>query len=98
MSKTIVQLVEDLSLLLIDKGLMLACAESCTGGLIASAITERAGSSQIFDRGFVTYSNDAKIEMLGVPAEIIKNCGAVSPQCASSMAEGAIKNSLAKAA
>ncbi|MDH5722726.1 MAG: CinA family protein [Alphaproteobacteria bacterium] len=95
MSKKIEQLVENLSLLLKDKGLMLSTAESCTGGLIAAAITNRAGSSQIFDRGYVTYSNQAKQEMLSVTEDIIKNYGAVSSECASSMVEGALKNSSA---
>lgn len=95
MNKTIEKLVGNLSLLLLEKKLVMACAESCTGGLIAAAITERAGSSQIFDRGFVTYSNEAKQELLDVSSAIINNCGAVSPQCASSMAEGAVQNSLA---
>lgn len=71
-------------------GLMLATAESCTGGLIAAALTDIAGSSDIVDRGFITYSNDAKREMLGVPAPLIASQGAVSAEVAAAMAEGAI--------
>ncbi len=71
-------------------GLMLATAESCTGGLIAAALTDIAGSSDIVDRGFITYSNDAKREMLGVPAPLIATQGAVSAEVAAAMAEGAI--------
>ena len=68
---------------------MLATAESCTGGLVAGAITEIAGSSDWFERGFVTYSNRAKIEQLGVDPEIIVRHGAVSEQTVKAMAEGA---------
>jgi nicotinamide-nucleotide amidase len=75
--------------------LRLATAESCTGGLIAGAVTEIAGSSDVFDRGFVTYSNEAKAEMLGVPAALIATHGAVSPQVAREMAEGALRHSRA---
>lgn len=75
--------------------LMLATAESCTGGLIAGAVTEIAGSSDVLDRGFVTYSNEAKTEMLGVPAALIATYGAVSPQVAREMAEGALRHSRA---
>ncbi len=75
------------------EGLMLATAESCTGGMIAAAITDVPGSSAVLDRGFVTYSNDAKSEMLGVsPATIARN-GAVSRPVACAMAEGALNRS-----
>ncbi len=84
--------------LLRAKGLKLATAESCTGGLIAGAITEIAGSSDVFDRGFVTYSNEAKSEMLGVPPALIATHGAVSPEVAQAMAEGAIRQSRADVA
>ena len=67
-----------ISLLLLKKGHLLATAESCSGGLIAAACTDLAGSSQWFERGFVTYSNAAKVEMLGVPAAMIDQEGAVS--------------------
>ncbi len=79
-------------------GLSLATAESCTGGLIAAAITDRAGSSAFFDRGFVTYSNAAKTAMLGVPAALIERDGAVSETVARAMAEGALAHSAADAA
>jgi len=72
------------------QGLKLATAESCTGGLIAGALTEIAGSSDVVERGFVTYSNEAKIEMLGVPAALIAAHGAVSGEVAAAMAEGAV--------
>jgi nicotinamide-nucleotide amidase len=75
------------------KGLMLATAESCTGGLIAGLITSVAGSSDVLDCGFVTYSNDAKTRLLGVPAALITAHGAVSGEVARAMAEGAIANS-----
>ena len=77
------------------RGLRIAAAESCTGGLVAAALTEIAGSSDVFDRGFVTYSNDAKAEMLGVPAALIERHGAVSEEVARAMAEGALAASLA---
>src|ERR1700751_5224140 len=75
------------------RGLKIATAESCTGGLVAGALTEIAGSSDVVDRGFVTYSNEAKREMLGVPAATLKNHGAVSRQTAEAMARGALRNS-----
>jgi nicotinamide-nucleotide amidase len=77
------------------RGLKIATAESCTGGLVAAALTEIAGSSDVFDRGFVTYSNDAKQKMLGVPAATLKRYGAVSAETAAAMAKGALKHSLA---
>ncbi len=77
------------------RGLRIATAESCTGGLIAGACTELAGSSDWFDRGFVTYSNEAKAEMLGVDAAVIASHGAVSEPVARSMAGGALSRSLA---
>lgn len=76
-------------------GLLLATAESCTGGLIAGAITEIAGSSAVLDRGFVTYSNEAKVGMLGVAPELIGSLGAVSSVVAVAMAEGALHASRA---
>jgi nicotinamide-nucleotide amidase len=72
------------------RGLTVATAESCTGGLVAAALTEIAGSSDVVDRGFVTYSNAAKITMLGVLPDTISECGAVSRETAAEMAEGAI--------
>jgi nicotinamide-nucleotide amidase len=79
-------------------GQMLATAESCTGGWVAQAITAIAGSSDWFDRGFVTYSNDAKREMLGVRAETLKRHGAVSEETAREMAQGALARSKATVA
>lgn len=73
--------------------LKLVTAESCTGGLIAGLLTEIAGSSDVVDRGFVTYSNEAKREMLDVPGDMIADFGAVSEPVARSMAEGALKHS-----
>src|SRR5690242_18432062 len=70
--------------------LMLATAESCTGGMIAAALTDIAGSSDVVERGFVTYSNEAKTEMLGVPAALIERVGAVSEEVARAMAAGAL--------
>ena len=75
------------------RGLRVATAESCTGGLVAAALTEIAGSSDVVDRGFVTYSNEAKAELLGVPHSTLKRYGAVSAQTAKAMAAGALKNS-----
>ncbi|WP_230681462.1 CinA family protein, partial [Paracidovorax cattleyae] len=77
---------------------MMATAESCTGGMIAGACTDLAGSSQWFERGFVTYSNTAKTELLGVPAALIDTHGAVSEPVARAMAEGALRHSRAHAA
>ena len=76
-------------------GWKIATAESCTGGLIAGLLTEIPGSSDVFERGFVTYSNRAKEEMLGVPAALLRQHGAVSEPVARAMAEGAIRNSTA---
>lgn len=78
-----------------SSGFMVATAESCTGGLIAGALTEIAGSSDVVDRGFVTYSNAAKQQMLGVSAKSLERFGAVSEAVAKEMAFGAIANSLA---
>ena len=72
------------------RGLTIATAESCTGGLVAGALTEIAGSSDVFDRGFVTYSNTAKQQLLGVPADILREHGAVSRETAEAMARGAL--------
>lgn len=76
-------------------GRMVSVAESCTGGLVCAALTEVAGSSAVLDRGFVTYSNEAKMEMLGVHSDIIDSFGAVSPATAWAMAQGAIARSRA---
>ncbi len=77
------------------RGLKVATAESCTGGLVAGALTEVPGSSDVVERGFVTYSNEAKHEMLGVPNATLRKFGAVSRQTAEAMARGAVKNSRA---
>ena len=80
------------------QGLHIATAESCTGGLIAAVLTEIAGASDVFEHGFVVYSNRAKSGLLGVPEELITNDGAVSESVARAMAEGAIKQSAAQVA
>jgi len=84
------QSVQDLAT---EKKIRVVTAESCTGGLVGGLLTELAGSSNFFERGFVTYSNHAKLEILGVSGAMIRTFGAVSPQCAHAMAEGALKNS-----
>ena len=90
------QLVEQLAERLMQKGWMLATAESCTGGMIAAACTELAGSSDWFERGFVTYSNEAKQDMLNVPGALIAAHGAVSEPVARAMARGAVAHSRAR--
>lgn len=77
---------------------MIACAESCTGGMVAAALTELPGSSAIFDRGFVTYTNAAKIDLLGVSPDTLTAHGAVSEQVALEMARGALARSGAQIA
>ncbi len=77
------------------KGRMLATVESCTGGLVAAALTDIAGSSAVVERGFVTYSNAAKAELVGVPAALIEAHRAVSPEVARAMAEGGLAHSRA---
>ena len=79
------------------RGVMIATAESCTGGLIVGRLTDVPGSSDAVDRGFVTYSNAAKVEMLGVPAAMIDQEGAVSEAVARAMADGALRHSQAHA-
>ena len=88
----------DLAHALIARGWCLATAESCTGGLVSAACTELSGSSEWFERGFVTYSNAAKTEMLGVSAALIEAHGAVSEPVARAMAEGALRHSSAQVA
>ena len=78
-----------------EAGLTIATAESCTGGLVAGCLTEVPGSSDVLERGFVTYSNDAKTEQLGVPAPMISRHGAVSEEVAKAMAIGALARSRA---
>ena len=93
---TLTLLAADLGVALKTRGLKLALAESCTGGMAAEAITCIAGSSAWFDCGFVTYSNQAKIDMLGVLPQTLENYGAVSEQTAAEMALGTLKNSHAQ--
>lgn len=90
--------VAELAGLLLARGWRLVAAESCTGGMIAAACTDRAGSSDWFERGWVTYSNDAKTQCLGVPAELIERHGAVSEPVARAMAEGALAHAPAQVA
>lgn len=92
------QAARDLLDLARRKKVMIAAAESCTGGLIAALLTEIPGSSDVFERGFVTYSNDAKSSAIGVPEELIQAHGAVSAQVARAMAEGTLLNSAADVA
>jgi nicotinamide-nucleotide amidase len=95
-------IIWDLVQRIVDKagaeGLMIAAAESCTGGLVAAAITDVPGASAVFERGFVTYSNEAKIDLLGVPDALIKSSGAVSQPVANAMAQGALARSRADVA
>ena len=87
------KLAEDLLQEARDKGVKLATAESCTGGMIAAQLTAIAGSSDVVERGFVTYSNEAKMELLGVPDPLLTQHGAVSAEVAEAMAEGALARS-----
>ena len=93
----LIALTADLSDILQKSGWRMATAESCTGGMIAAACTDLPGSSAWFDRGFVTYSNEAKTDMLSVPAELIGRHGAVSEEVACAMAQGAVAGSRAQA-
>ncbi|WP_238945220.1 CinA family protein [Allofranklinella schreckenbergeri] len=96
MADRIAAAVAELAQCLIATNRMMACAESCTGGMVAAACTALAGSSAWFERGMVTYSNQAKQQMLGVPAELIATHGAVSEPVARAMAEGALRHSQAQ--
>jgi nicotinamide-nucleotide amidase len=91
-----VNATQQLAQLLLERQWMLATAESCTGGLIAAACTELSGSSNWFERGFVSYSNEAKTELLGVDADLIAAHGAVSEVVARAMAFGAVRHSRAQ--
>ncbi len=93
MENELFELAQQLGLLLKSKEKKIATAESCTGGWIAQIITEVSGSSAWFDRGFVTYSNAAKVQMLGVNPETLEKYGAVSTQTAAEMADGALAHS-----
>lgn len=90
--------IADLADVLKDRNLKVATAESCTGGMIAAALTELPGASDWVDRGFVTYNNTAKHEMLGVSQSILEKYGAVSNDCVAQMVVGALKNSNAQVA
>lgn len=94
-SDDLIRSAEALLTTLRARKLMVATAESCTGGLIAGVLTEIAGSSDVVERGFVTYSNEAKTELIGVPAEMIAAHGAVSKEVALAMAAGALAHSRA---
>lgn len=87
------KILNQLAVCLMDKNWQLVTAESCTGGMVSAFVTELPGSSRWFDRGFVTYSNDAKEVMLGVSSELIMKYGAVSKEVASAMALGALNHS-----
>lgn len=87
------QMAEAVLALACERKLMLAVAESCTGGLLASLLTDIPGKSHCFERGFVTYTDEAKLELLGVEAEILQTAGAVSEPAARAMAEGALSHS-----
>ena len=89
------KLAERLGALLLERGECLAAAESCTGGWLAQSVTAIAGSSAWFDRGFVTYSNAAKVDMLGVPESTLERHGAVSEAVARAMAQGVLAHSRA---
>ncbi len=95
MNQESIQLVHKLALLLLEKKQKICTAESCTGGLIAKSLTDLAGSSDWFERGFVTYSNVSKSEMIEVPESVIGEYGAVSEAVANAMASGALRNSAA---
>jgi len=94
--EVVVNTVSELAARMLDKGWMLVTAESCTGGMIAAACTDLSGSSNWFERGFVTYSNEAKTEMLGVDPALIEAHGAVSEAVARAMAFGAVRHSRAQ--
>ncbi|MBN2751461.1 MAG: CinA family protein, partial [Rhodospirillaceae bacterium] len=88
-------LAQDVLRLGMETQTRIVTAESCTGGLIAAVLTETAGASSVFERGFVTYSNEAKIELLGIDAALLAAHGAVSEEIARAMAEGGLANSRA---
>ena len=92
-SKEHKNLIQKLARQCLEKDILLVTAESCTGGLLSSLLTQEAGSSKWFDRGFVTYSNNSKIDSLGVQEETLESFGAVSQEVANEMSTGALKNS-----
>jgi nicotinamide-nucleotide amidase len=89
------ELAEQLLTVCRSEGLKVVCAESCTGGLVSGCLTAVSGASAVVDRGFVTYSNEAKTELLGVPEGLLAAHGAVSAEVAQAMAEGALERSRA---
>ena len=91
--RDIVDLAEDVLARAKDAGLMLVTAESCTGGLLAALLTDVTGYGRVFDRGFVSYSDDAKCDLLGIERAMVDDCGAVSEQVARAMADGALHRS-----
>ena len=95
-SREYTNLIQKLARQCLERGILLVTAESCSGGLLSSLLTQEAGSSKWFDRGFVTYSNKSKIDSLGVQGETLENFGAVSQEVANEMSKGALKNSEAK--
>ena len=95
LNQSMLTAARDLLALCKRRGLKIAAAESCTGGLLLAALTEIPGSSEVVDRGFVTYSNQAKHEMLGVPTRTLEKYGAVSQETSLAMAKGALAHSLA---
>jgi len=94
----IAALAEEIKSLALQKKIMIATAESCTGGLLAGALTSVPGLSDVFDRGYITYSNEAKTEDLDVPSALIEEKGAVSAEVARAMAEGALRRAKAQIA
>ena len=93
LSREHTNLIQKLACQCLERDISLVTAESCTGGLLSSLLTQEAGSSKWFDRGFVTYSNNSKIDSLGVQGETLENFGAVSQEVANEMSKGALKNS-----
>lgn len=93
MDKTLYDAAKDVLQCCRDSGLMVATVESCTGGLVAATLTEVAGSSDVVERGFVTYTNTAKHDLVGVPMELFDRVGAVSEEVARAMAEGGVARS-----
>jgi nicotinamide-nucleotide amidase len=98
MSRDLIERAAQLIRAYADRALMIATAESCTGGLVAALLTEIPGSSAVVERGFITYSNEAKTELIGVPADLIVAHGAVSEPVARAMADGALAHSRADVA
>ena len=94
-SQKLITKIDEINQKLAQENLKITCAESCTGGLLSGLFTELEGSSKIFDRGFVTYSNQSKIDLLNVDKNLLEEFGAVSEEVSLAMARGALKNSYA---